>query len=370
MLSDEIGLVLEGGGGKGVFQIGAWKALDKLNILSQISAISGTSVGALNAVLYALDDFENAKKIWLLINQQTLFSPEFEKNGLFSRDGLTHIIESLPLERLYSSRLKVFVNVFNKDENKVDTYLLNSMSIGDIKNLLLASSAIPVLYDEVVYNGIHYEDGGVTQYGNANIQPLRENGYKNIIIVSLRNDFNLYRVNICKDFQSKRYINLQGNYPDMKIDIIKPLEDVGGLIKGTLNFTHSAVIDKMIAGYVATRFVYEGEIITMKNRYSKTNMLIASKMKKLFTNSDELEEFIKVTNFSNVNLEMVTMGGTIWYENIVELFGWKVQQHKLVGLQQHYRILDQNGIRRAWVLDPEDLLVALSEYEAKKDMDL
>lgn len=369
-MSNEMGLVLEGGGGKGAFQIGAWKALEKCNILNRITAISGTSVGALNAVLYALNDFENAKKIWLSIDSKTVLSPEFEKNGLFSRDGLIHIIESLPLERLYDSRLKVYINVFNKDENKVDTYLLNTLPKSDIKTLLLASSAMPILYDEVVYNGIHYEDGGVTQYGNVNIEPLYDKGYRNIVLVSLRNDFNLYKVNIYKDHQIKKNINLQSYYPDMNIEIIKPLEDIGGHIKGTLNFTHSSAIEKMIDGYMATRFIYEGEIITMKNKYSKINILIESKMKKLFRNEKELEDFVRITNFSNVNIMMPTMGGTVWYENVVELFGWKVQQHKLGGLKQHYRILDQKGIRRAWILDPEDLLNALSEYEATRDMNI
>ena len=370
MVSNEIGLVLEGGGGKGAFQIGTWKALEKLNVLNKITAISGTSVGALNGVLYALNDFEIAKKIWLLIDQQTLLSPDFESNGLFSREGLTCFIESLPLDRLYDSRIKVYANVFNKDVQKVDTFLLNDLPLSDIKKLLLASSAIPVLYDEVVYNGIHYEDGGVTQFGNAYIKPLYENGYRNMVLVSLRNDFNLYKVNKNKDFQNKNYINLQNYYPDMEIEIIKPLEDIGGHIKGTLDFKHSSTIKKMIDGYMATRYVYEGEIITMKNKNSKINMKIAKKMKDLFQNAEELEEFIKVTNFGNPNMKMVTMGGTIWYENIVELFGWKVQQHKLGGLKQHYRILDQNGVRKAWILNPEDLLNALIEYEAAKDMDL
>ena len=58
----EYGLVLEGGGAKGAYQIGAWKALKEAGI--HIKGIAGTSVGALNGALIAMDDFEKAEKIW------------------------------------------------------------------------------------------------------------------------------------------------------------------------------------------------------------------------------------------------------------------------------------------------------------------
>jgi NTE family protein len=64
----KIGLVLAGGGFKGSFQIGAWKALrEKLAKMgiTRFHAIAGTSVGALNAVLIANDDPQAAERIWL-----------------------------------------------------------------------------------------------------------------------------------------------------------------------------------------------------------------------------------------------------------------------------------------------------------------
>ena len=47
----EYGLVLEGGGAKGAYQIGAWKALKEAGI--HVKGIAGTSVGALNGALIA-----------------------------------------------------------------------------------------------------------------------------------------------------------------------------------------------------------------------------------------------------------------------------------------------------------------------------
>ena len=57
------GLVLEGGGTKGAYQFGAYKALKELGI--EFNGVSGTSIGALNGAFIVQDDFENMEDIWL-----------------------------------------------------------------------------------------------------------------------------------------------------------------------------------------------------------------------------------------------------------------------------------------------------------------
>ena len=44
------GLVLAGGGTKGAYEVGAWKALRELGV--DITAIVGTSIGAINGALF------------------------------------------------------------------------------------------------------------------------------------------------------------------------------------------------------------------------------------------------------------------------------------------------------------------------------
>lgn len=56
----KIGLVLAGGGGKGGYQIGVWKYLKEIGLEKNISVISGTSVGGLNAVLMGCVDYKIA----------------------------------------------------------------------------------------------------------------------------------------------------------------------------------------------------------------------------------------------------------------------------------------------------------------------
>ena len=47
----QIGLVLSGGGAKGAYEVGVWEALKESHVADDICAISGTSIGAINAAL-------------------------------------------------------------------------------------------------------------------------------------------------------------------------------------------------------------------------------------------------------------------------------------------------------------------------------
>ena len=61
-VSRSYALALEGGGAKGAYQIGAWKALREAGV--KIDAVAGTSVGALNGALIVMGDLEKAEAIW------------------------------------------------------------------------------------------------------------------------------------------------------------------------------------------------------------------------------------------------------------------------------------------------------------------
>ena len=63
-------VVLSGGGAKGAYQIGVWKALRKLGINYDI--VTGTSVGALNGVLMVQQDYHTAFKLWSNIPKATI----------------------------------------------------------------------------------------------------------------------------------------------------------------------------------------------------------------------------------------------------------------------------------------------------------
>ena len=64
VFAENFGLVLSGGGAKGAYEVGVWKALDDYGITDEIKVISGSSVGALNAALFVCTDTKTAEALW------------------------------------------------------------------------------------------------------------------------------------------------------------------------------------------------------------------------------------------------------------------------------------------------------------------
>ena len=64
-----LGLALEGGGAKGAYEIGAYRALTELGY--HFDVICGVSIGAINAALLAQGDCEKAAEFWICSLRRT-----------------------------------------------------------------------------------------------------------------------------------------------------------------------------------------------------------------------------------------------------------------------------------------------------------
>jgi len=64
-------LVLSGGGVRGSYQIGVWKALEELNVKCDI--VTGTSIGSINGALYTQGSLDLAISWWGNIDYNTVF---------------------------------------------------------------------------------------------------------------------------------------------------------------------------------------------------------------------------------------------------------------------------------------------------------
>ena len=62
MRSEAKALVLAGGGAKGSYQVGVYRALREVGWLPDI--ITGTSVGSLNGALFVMDHLDEAEQLW------------------------------------------------------------------------------------------------------------------------------------------------------------------------------------------------------------------------------------------------------------------------------------------------------------------
>ena len=65
-------LVLSGGGAKGSYQIGVWKALRQLGI--KFDLVTGTSSGAINGALIVQGSYFKALSIWNKLNFNNIFN--------------------------------------------------------------------------------------------------------------------------------------------------------------------------------------------------------------------------------------------------------------------------------------------------------
>lgn len=197
MSKKKVGLALAGGGGKGAYQIGVWEALRETGLEKYITSVSGTSVGGINAVLFAQGDLEKAIKVWDNISHDKILSPKnpfmhpSEPFSFFSREGLVKLIDqNLDMDIFFQDKRNCWLtcvrlgkkgpesispNSAQYSTANVDYFNLKKANKETITNIILATSAIPVIFPPVGINGQEFVDGGVPFLGGDNIPvaPLR-----------------------------------------------------------------------------------------------------------------------------------------------------------------------------------------------------
>lgn len=215
----DIGLVLSGGGAKGAFQAGVWKAMCELGLADRVRVISGTSVGAINGAAFAtLRDPEKICRFWrehideiptpnlrhLSIDalrhgiENTLAGRAFPFHGLLDRDALENILSSLlptiwpeDAPSVTATTLECRATVLG--ELDASAYHLRRFRIDEEPDhdrriaKILASAAIPWGFDPVEIDGKRYVDGGWDENGGENIPvtPLRkkDSGVGTLVVV-------------------------------------------------------------------------------------------------------------------------------------------------------------------------------------------
>ncbi len=253
MEQKEFGLVFSGGGGKGAYQIGVWKALRHLHMDTWIKGVSGDSVGALNAVLFAHGDYNVAERIWKTIRPIQFL--DITHDGVCSREGLKKIVSSeVDLSFMSNSGIRTYAAITEcpptasgvnsmdatlamtaMEEYEGEYVLLNGKSPQEITDVLLASTALPIVYSPVKIGDNYYRDGGF--FDNMPMRPLLEDGLKNLILVKLNKD--------------SEYDVILASQADTLIEIT-PSGNVGELLTGTLDFDGQNAVYRIEMGFYDT----------------------------------------------------------------------------------------------------------------------
>ncbi|MBL8967075.1 MAG: patatin-like phospholipase family protein [Spirochaetaceae bacterium] len=181
---DSYCLVLGGGGAKGVYHIGVWRALREMGI--EVDAFVGASIGAIVAGFMAQGSDEALEEIGATIGVDSILGlpEELTENGeikldreslgaareLFRKTMAQKGLDTSPLRRILTTRLDedairdsgrdlgiVTINLTDLEPREV---FVEEMEKGRLVDYLMASSAFPG-FESPVIAGKKYVDGGM-----------------------------------------------------------------------------------------------------------------------------------------------------------------------------------------------------------------
>ena len=192
----KVGLVLSGGGVKGISLIGVLDCLHKNHI--RIDSILGVSIGSIVGAMYLYykdpqivanklltADFKDFVDIsWFHL----LFLPFSRKVGLCKGQNISQLLRHQLPESDISELHESFIICATNLKTLKPTFLKK----GNLIDALLASSALPPYYAPVVYEGELFIDGAVSD--PMPIQALRDEGMDIVIAVdisSVESDFSM-----------------------------------------------------------------------------------------------------------------------------------------------------------------------------------
>ncbi len=143
---NRIGLVLSGGGARGIAHIGVLKALEELGIKPDV--ISGTSAGAAIGAFYAAG-YSPVQIEEIILNNRFFHFLDLAWNasGLLSAHSNEKMFRKYLNHRSFKD-LTIPLYISATDLLSGETIFFSS---GDVVNAVLASSAIPMIFEPVKY---------------------------------------------------------------------------------------------------------------------------------------------------------------------------------------------------------------------------
>jgi NTE family protein len=212
----KLGLVLSGGGFRGVAHAGAIKALEEHGLFP--THIAGTSAGAVVGALYAYG--HNDKQIKTFFKKLQIFDIKkfaLSKPGFFDAEKFYPFFNSYLINDDFKALNKeLIITATNILEGKLETFRK-----GELIRPLLASSAFPGLFTPVHIDGHYYVDGGALNNFPANLlRPTCDvligvyvNGFDIIDMNDLKHSYNVieraFRLKaIREDLAKFRYCDL------------------------------------------------------------------------------------------------------------------------------------------------------------------
>ena len=249
------GLILEGGGARGAYQIGAVAAF--FENATTFGGVAGSSIGALNGAMIAQGDWEKCLQWWEKITLSQLFDVDenvlhdiltlkfdltkfdfakigpmraalhtfFENKGLDTTKIRSLLSDVFDEEKLRNSPIDFGMITLKMHNLKPIELFKEDIPEGMLVEYLMASANMPVFKLEPI-GGEIYLDGGF--YNNLPINMLYRKGFRDLLVIRT------YAPGVIRRFHRA----------DLHVTEIGPSEDLGNM----LDFSHERVMRSIQIG--------------------------------------------------------------------------------------------------------------------------
>ncbi|MGL4982407.1 MAG: patatin-like phospholipase family protein [Treponemataceae bacterium] len=203
--SEKYALVLGGGGAKGAYEMGVFRALKDVNY--PIHLVTGTSVGSLNSIFVVMDDLDAGIKLWNTVDETMIFSnPDnvgLSKNLEVDSDDMKTMVKSLvnkkttavqPLkdliasvydpQKFYESKIDFATVTFDISKQKKKVVFKNEIHPEDIPEYMIASASSYPVFEPHIIGDTVYIDGAYMD--NLPIGVAKEMGATKYVVVNLK----------------------------------------------------------------------------------------------------------------------------------------------------------------------------------------
>jgi NTE family protein len=269
-MAQKLGLILEGGGVKGVYQLGALEALYEAGV--HFDGVAGTSIGALNGAVLVGDGIERLAELWDRVTISDAFELDEEwlakfRHKDFDLDMITYagkklasvhnvikdsynrgenfVYSNIDEGKIRSSKMDFGLVTYNITDMQPVEVMKEDIPEGKLVDYVVASASFPIFPAKEI-DGKKYIDGGV--YDNMPVNLLARHGYDKFVVI---------RTNVASK-QPKRMIERD----DLDVTYIMPKTDLGRPM--AFNETKFGAMRKM--GYNdAMRLLDSGKILPYNN---------------------------------------------------------------------------------------------------------
>ncbi len=247
IIDRNVALVFSGGGARGAYQVGVWKALKELGFVDQIGAVYGTSVGAINGAAFIQNDLDRAIHIWSKLHYNSVFEELPETERILSTENITWIRKTIRQRGLNVQPLKDMLHdnidetairqrgldfgfvVFDLTKRRPQYLRAEHIEHGKLIDYVIASATFPLFQAHRIDN-YRFTDGGV---------------YDNRPIILAENNPNISKV-ICIDVTIARHFwKNKRTKREIEVDYIRPSR----LLGSPLAFNREKIQRNMELGY-------------------------------------------------------------------------------------------------------------------------